>query len=44
MNAARSIFTANGLYCPIQAIDVEGETYILNREVVQSTNNGHNPQ
>lgn len=38
-NAAESMFTANGLTCPVAFIERDGSTYILNRE---KTVNGSN--
>lgn len=35
-NAATAMFTANGLSCPIMVIERNGETYLINREIVKS--------
>lgn len=39
LNAAQSIFTANGLICPVQIVDVKGEAYIINREIAKAISN-----
>lgn len=33
-NAASSMYTANGLNCPVKFIRVKGQTLILNREMI----------
>lgn len=35
-NAAETIFTANGLPCPVVVVEKEGQAFLLNREIAFS--------
>jgi hypothetical protein len=32
--AAEGMFTSNGQYCPVKIVDIDGQTYLLNREII----------
>ena len=40
VRAAESMFTSHGLDCPVQFLERDGQTYLLNRTIINGNGNG----